>query len=97
MEPMNVIEVQQVSDLFREAGQAHHKAFIRTGGDDPEWALWYAEYLQARLKPYLAQALSKSELVYWLVKTEKGRTVADWPTAYAMRLLEEYGKTAIRS
>ena len=33
-------------DLFREAGQAHHTAFTATDGDDPDWPIWYADYLQ---------------------------------------------------
>lgn len=90
---MNIIQIQQLSDLFRGAGQAHHRAFIHTAGDDPEWPLWYADYLHSRLGAYLAKPLTKSELVYWLIKTEKERAVADWPTHYALELLGEYGKT----
>ncbi|MER3554112.1 MAG: hypothetical protein C4331_07140 [Meiothermus sp.] len=91
---MSVTEIHQLSDLFRKAGQAHHRAFIRTNGEDPEWPLWYAEYLLPRLKPYLARSVSNSELVCWLIQTEKDRAVADWPTVYAMRLLEDYGREA---
>ncbi len=88
---MSATEIQQLSDLFRQAAQAHHKAFVRKD-QDPEWPLWYAEYLQPRIRPYLAEPISKSNLVCWLLKTEKARVVADWPTVYALKLLEEYGK-----
>ena len=35
----------QLEGLFREVGEAHHQAYIETDGADPEWPLWYAEYL----------------------------------------------------
>lgn len=91
---MNIILIQQLSDLFRQAGQAHHRAFIHTGGDDPEWPLWYADYLHPKLKGYLAKPLTKSELVCWLVKTEKERAAGDWPTQYALGLINQYGREA---
>jgi hypothetical protein len=42
---------QQLQELFREVGKAHHQAFIETDGADPEWPLWYANFLQGRLNP----------------------------------------------
>jgi hypothetical protein len=39
---------QQLEELFREAGAAHHQAYIETDGADPEWPLWYADYLRER-------------------------------------------------
>ena len=40
------------------AGRAHHQAFIETDGEDPEWPLWYASYLQAPLSSKLNHELS---------------------------------------
>ena len=39
----------QLEGLFHEVGEAHHRAYIETDGADPEWPLWYADYLQERL------------------------------------------------
>jgi hypothetical protein len=86
--------VQQVADLLRETGRAHHQAFMETDGDDPEWPLWYAGYLQDRLGRLLNRAFTKSEVVYFLVMADKEQSVrapgADWATFYATLLLERY-------
>ena len=37
---------QQLEELLRETGEAHHQAYIETDGADPEWPLWYADYLR---------------------------------------------------
>ena len=38
-----------LADLLLEAGRAHHTAFAATNGTDPDWAIWYADYLQEPL------------------------------------------------
>ncbi len=42
---------RQLEGLFHEVGEAHHQAYIETDGADPEWPLWYADYLRERLVP----------------------------------------------
>src|SRR5215208_7014498 len=39
----------QLEGLFHEVGEAPHQAYIETDGADPEWPLWYADYLRERL------------------------------------------------
>jgi hypothetical protein len=58
---------QQLEGLFREVGEAHHQAYIETDGADPEWPLWYADYLRDRLAPLLDASFTRSELIYLLV------------------------------
>ena len=88
--------VQQIiSNLFQEAGQAHHRAFLETDGADPDWPLWYAGYLQEKLGGLLNAAFTQSELTYLLVKLDKEiQAVApghqNWPAYYANRLIEWY-------
>ena len=36
-------------ELFRETGRAYYEAFVATDGDDPDWPIWYADYLQEPL------------------------------------------------
>ena len=43
----------QLEGLFHEVGEAHHRAYIETDGADPEWPLWYADYLRERLEELL--------------------------------------------
>ena len=41
---------EQIIALFREAGPAHHKAYIETNGADPDWPMWYAEGCISKLE-----------------------------------------------
>jgi hypothetical protein len=56
-----------LEDLFRETGEAHHQAHIETNGADPEWPLWYAEYLRERLAPLSDTSFTKSEIAHLLI------------------------------
>jgi len=86
--------VQQIADLFVEAGHAHHQAFIETDGADPDWPLWYADYLHPSLSALLKARFTRSELVYLLVALEKEQSTqapgADWPHYYARSLAKRY-------
>lgn len=85
---------RQLEELFREASEAHHQAYIETDGADPEWPLWYADYLQDKLAPLLDATFTKSELVYMLilVANEQPLTApgANWARYYAKKFLSLY-------
>jgi hypothetical protein len=85
----------QLVDLFRETGSAHHRAYIASDGADPDWPVWYAETMQARLNQVLDTALARSELVDLLVLVEKERAAnaaaAHWTDYYADFFLERFG------
>jgi hypothetical protein len=85
---------QKLEDLLRKAGSAHHQAFIKTNGEDPEWPLWYADYLLEKLGKLINAKFTKSELVYLLVTAEKERALmapgSDWPRYYANFFIERY-------
>jgi len=78
---------EKLIDLFRETGQAHHRAFIETDGDDPEWPMWYANHLHEPLSALLDAGFSKSELIYLIVKADREQALeapgSDWTTYYA--------------
>lgn len=81
----------ELAELFQETGHRHHAAYAEADGADPEWALWYAAYLQARLWDRLGRLLTRSEIIYSLVASEREareKGIADWPALYAERLLE---------
>jgi hypothetical protein len=84
----------QLEDLFREAGEAHHRAFFETDGADPEWPLWYAGYLHERLGPLLGASFTKSELVYLLIWVANEQPLdapgADWARYYAGFFMQRY-------
>lgn len=85
----------ELIDLFKDTGRAHHQAFIETDGDDPDWPIWYAEYLQEDLNRLLGTPCTRSELVYLIVMVEKERAEqapeAFWADYYTDFFLERYG------
>ena len=89
---MNTELRNRLVDLFRETGHAHHAAFAATDGADPDWPIWYAEYLHAPLAEALQMPFSNSQLVYCLMNADTERTArapeSDWPEFYAGQFIE---------
>ena len=79
--------MHELATLLRETATAHHEAFIATNGFDPEWALWYAEYLEDKLPAHLGRDMTKSEIVYNLIAAQKAQEddegAEPWPQFYA--------------
>ncbi|MEM6634472.1 MAG: hypothetical protein AAF667_01150 [Pseudomonadota bacterium] len=50
----------ELADLLREAGSAHHQAFLAVDGADPDWALWYADYLHPKISGAFGFSVSKA-------------------------------------
>ena len=88
-------KLAELSELFRQTGEAHHQAFVATDGDDPEWAIWYAEYLQGRLEPFLAAPITRSRLVFCLIGADDEHRATEsevpWAEYYAQRFIECLG------
>jgi NAD(P)H-hydrate epimerase len=89
----------RLADLLEETGHKHHAAYIDSDGVDPEWASWYAPYVQARLWAAAGRLPSRSELVYLLISAEKAHAASDsdepWPAFYARLLLERLGEEPV--
>ena len=87
-------KIKALTDLFRQAGAAHHEAFKATNGDDADWPIWYAEYLIDKLPAHLDLKLNKSDLIYALMRLDKEikseAPGADWARYYAKSLLNRY-------
>ncbi|HEY6751658.1 MAG TPA: hypothetical protein VI027_10075 [Rubrobacteraceae bacterium] len=85
---------RQLEELFREASEAHHQAYIETDGADPEWPLWYADYLRDKLAPLLDATFTKSELVYMLILVANEQPLAapgaNWARYYANKFHSLY-------
>jgi hypothetical protein len=77
--------------LLRDAGRAHHEAFAHVGGDDPDWARWYADYLVPRLTIVGERTIAAADVAAALADAEQTRKQenpdADWPTYYASFML----------
>ena len=86
------ITLEELSSLLDETGKAHHRAFARSDGYDPEWASWYAPMLQAGIGDRLGRTITRSELTYLLIRAEREHAAAadgsPWPDFYARVILE---------
>lgn len=86
---------KQLEALFKEAGTAHHQAYLEADGADPDWPIWYAEFLRDRLAEMLNASFTKSELVFLLISLDREiqqlAPGANWHAYYARTLLERYG------
>ena len=83
-----------LADLFQATGKAHHVAFAATDGEDPDWPIWYADYLQKPLAAKAQMNLHKSNLIYCLMNADFERTArapdAKWPEFYAAEFITRY-------
>ena len=79
-------------ELLRESGRAHRAAFEAENGEDPDWPIWYADYLQDPLARQIGMKFQKSRLIYCLMNADfehKARAPdSDWPEYYADLILE---------
>lgn len=89
---MEKTKLEELAALLEKTGHAHHKAFILTNGRDPEWAIWYAKYLKKPLCKLLNRKLTRSRIIYELVRLEEFADISSrpWPVVYAEDLLEKY-------
>jgi hypothetical protein len=80
-----------LGDLLAQTGRAHHQAFLATDGEDAEWPLWYAEYLEPRIAAHLGAAPTRSRLVQCLLNADDAHqsveTGEPWHRFYAAYLL----------
>ena len=80
--------------LFEETGHAHHEAFAATDGADPDWALWYADYLHDRISALLEGEYTKTELVVAFVNADAEHNArfpnVPWPRFFARYFCERY-------
>ena len=85
---------QQLQTLFSQTGEAHHQAFLASDGADPEWPIWYADYLHSKLGDLLKVTMTKSELVYLLVLADKRQKLdapgGNWAYYYARFFARRY-------
>ena len=88
----------RLSQLFREAGTAHHRAFVATNGEDAEWPAWYAAYLAPRLGDLVGVPQSVDHLAADLVIIDReyrdaGSALA-WPEYYVEWFVQKYWRAA---
>lgn len=85
--------IEQLTALLGDIAERHHKAFVSTDGNDPMWALWYAERLIAdsvftSLVPLLRDADELADRLTELdVSFRKQKAEQSWQRYYAHQLL----------
>ena len=83
-----------IIQLLVEAGQAHHEAFQATDGADPDWPIWYADFLQDKLADRFGMQFTKSKLVFCLMRADLEHqaraTESDWAAFYADEMVQCY-------
>lgn len=88
-------QIKKLTELFMATGHAHHQAFIETDGEDPDWAIWYGNYLEEPFAEILSIKLSADEITNQLISLDKNFTDASlsghWTEFYADKLVETYG------
>jgi hypothetical protein len=86
--------IDELANLLNDTAEAHHKAFAATEGEDPDWPIWYADYLLDKMWPMLNARFTKSELIYLLVLAGKENAYvapgAYWPRFYANFIINRY-------
>ena len=91
---MNTELHEHLVELFVKTRQAHHYAFVGSDGADPDWPIWYAEYLLESLSDALQTSFTRSQLIYCLMDADFEHTAlepdSDWPGFYADQFIERY-------
>jgi len=86
--------VEKLTALLMETGQAHHQAFIKTDGEDPEWAKWYGEYLANKLPALIGSDLDAGQISSEVVELDKSFTEnaidTHWTAYYADQIAKKY-------
>jgi glutaredoxin len=78
--------------LLEQAHESHAQAFANVNGLDPDWPIWYANYLHEPFTRQLGLDVHKSQLIYCLMDAEIEHEAlsADrpWPEFYAAHLMD---------
>jgi len=92
---MRIVEYEdRLSELFAETASAHHEAFAATDGNDDEWPIWYADYLQEPISEILDTQFLKSKLIYCLMDADFEYTAREidtqWQKYYSDHFIEHF-------
>ena len=91
---MNIELRNKVADLLLETGRVHRAAFAATDGADPDWPIWYADYLKEPLAQQMHMNFHKSQLIYCLMDADfehRARAAeSNWSEYYADEIVERY-------
>ena len=81
---------EQLIEIFKATGKAHHQAYLSVDGADDNWMTWYARYLMLETEfPNLVPGFDEPKLSQTLVDLDVEARGADqhWAEVYADSLL----------
>jgi hypothetical protein len=87
---------EQVAALLHQVSETHHTVYADTGGDDPDWASFYSDWLirHSALGEILGAEPVRSHLTAALVSLDESylRTEPNerWEDYYARGLIERF-------
>ena len=80
-------------ELLHRASETHHMVWMKEDGDDPDWPMWYANWLidHTNFVEQIGYSITKSELICRLMEcdaefTSKDRGDMNWEAFYAAKL-----------
>ena len=80
--------------LLTETSEAHQRAFADMNEEDPEWPMWYADFMIEKLSELLHASLTRSELICVLLNLSrlqpKEEPDVSWQEYYADYLIGRY-------
>ena len=90
---MRIAEFEdRLSELFTNTAKAHHEAFKSTNGNDAEWPIWYANYIQDPISEILDTPFLKSNLIYCLMNADFEYTAKEvdthWQNFYSKHFIQ---------
>ena len=89
---MNTELRNDIAELLKETGRAHHEAFAATDGADPDWPIWYADYARDKFADRYGLDFTRSQLVFCLMSADLEHRArapeSDWPAFYANEIVE---------
>lgn len=91
---MDTEQRNNLVELFVVTGLAHRAAFAATDGEDRDWSIWYADYLQQPIYEQFDMSFDKSQLIYCLMNADFEHTArspySNWSEFYADEFIERY-------
>jgi hypothetical protein len=85
---------EQLTELLRQAGEAHSQGFAHVNSVDPQWPQWYADFLAPQLSSLFGHPIDPlvlaAELEALDIEQRAQAPEADWRQYYSARLVRRY-------
>lgn len=86
--------MEALTRLLETTAAAHRQAFAADDGVDPDWAIWYANYVREHGAELLPASLGRAALVKLFLELESEHAAragdSAWPQFYAQALVDRF-------